>query len=121
MAVKEKIRISLRLETECHWMQALNLADFPVPFGIMRVDKLRLHRCPIELTLGSYGFPDNGTKVEEFSCKGARAIILKGMDSQGKQKQMAMTVYDGWEELRLVHSTGTNPDSLPKHYPSMEM
>lgn len=101
-----------RLETECHWMQALNLADFAVPFGIMRVDKLRLHRCPVELTLGSYGFPDNGTKVEERSCKGARAIILKGMDSQGKQKQMAMTVYDGWEELRLVHSTGTNPDSL---------
>lgn len=101
-----------RLNTEAHWLQALNLADFAVPFGIMRVDKLRLHRCPVELTLGSYGFPDNGTKVEERTCKGARAVILKGRDSRGTEKQMAMTVYDGWEELRLVHSTRTNPDSL---------
>ncbi|MCM1026751.1 MAG: DUF2264 domain-containing protein [Roseburia sp.] len=100
-----------RLDTECHWLQALNLADFTVPCGILRADKLRLHRCPIELTLGSYGFPDNGTQVLEKSCGNARAIVLKGQDSQGKEKQMAMTVYDGWKELKLVRSRGTNPDS----------
>lgn len=100
-----------RLDTECHWLQALNLADFTVPCGVLRADKLRLHRCPVELTLGSYGFPDNGTEIEEKSCGGAKAVILKGKDSQGREKQMAMTVYDGWKELRLVRSTGTNPDS----------
>ncbi|MCM1190693.1 MAG: DUF2264 domain-containing protein [bacterium] len=101
-----------RLDTECHWMQALNLADFPLPCGILRADKLRLHRCPVELTLGSYGFPDNGTEVQEKSCGNAKAVILKGHDSQGKEKQMAMTVYDGWKELKLIRSRGTNPDSL---------
>lgn len=100
-----------RLNTECHWLQALNLADFTVPFGILRADKLRLHRCPVELTLGSYGFPDNGTEVTEKSCGSARAMILKGRDSQGNEKQMAMTIFDGWKELKLFRSRGTNPDS----------
>ena len=98
-------------ETECHWLQALNLADFTVPYGVVRVDKLRLHRAPVTFTLGSYGFPDNGTEIEEKTCGKAKAIILKGRDANGCEKQMAMTIYDGWEELSLVHSTGTNPDS----------
>ena len=24
---------------------------------------------------------------------------------------MAMTIYDGWDEISVIHSTGTNPDS----------
>lgn len=101
-----------RLDTECHWIQAINLADFVVPCGILRVDKLRLHRCPVKLTLGSYGFPDNGTEVIELTRRGGKAVILKGRDSRGSEKQMAMTVYyGGWKDLKLLHSTGTNPDS----------
>lgn len=99
------------LEKECHWIQAVNLADFAVPCGVLRVDGLRLHKAPVTLTLGSYGFPDNGTEVVEKSCGSARAIILKGRDFAGNQKQMAMTIYDGWEEIALLHSRGTNPDS----------
>lgn len=99
------------LNKECHWMQAVNLADFAVPYGIMRVDRLRLYKAPVFLTLGSYGFPDNGTEVEEKFCGRAKAIILKGRDATGKEKQMAMTIYDGWEEVSLLHSVGTNPDS----------
>lgn len=99
------------LGTESHWIQAVNLADFAVPYGIMRVDRLRLHRAPVSLTLGSYGFPDNGTEISEKSCGAARAAILKGKDATGREKQMAMTIYDGWKELNVLHSTGTNPDS----------
>lgn len=99
------------LNKECHWMQAVNLADFAVPYGIMRVDRLRLYKAPVFLTLGSYGFPDNGTEVEEKFCGKAKAMILKGRDATGKEKQMAMTIYDGWEEVSLLHSVGTNPDS----------
>jgi len=99
------------LEKECHWIQAINLADFTVPCGVVRVDKLRLHRAPVSLTLGSYGFPDNGTEIEEKSCGSAKAILLKGRDALGNEKQLAMTIYDGWKDLKLLHSTGTNPDS----------
>ncbi len=99
------------LDKECHWIQAVNLADFTVPYGILRADKLRLHKAPVSLTLGSYGFPDNGTEVTEKSCGNAKAIVLKGKDATGRERQMAMTIYDGWEELSLLHSQGTNPDS----------
>lgn len=99
------------LEQECHWIQAINLADFAVPYGIFRVDKLRLHRCPVELTLGAYGFPDNGTEIIERTKGEAKAIILKGKDSQGQNKQLAMTICGGWKELRFVRSQNTNPDS----------
>lgn len=103
------------LETECHWIQAMNLADFTVPYGIMRVDRTRFFKKPIALTLGAYGFPDNGTEVikktAQYGAHTATAIILKGHDFTGKEKRLAMTIYDGWESLDVVHSTGTNPDS----------
>lgn len=103
------------LETECHWIQAINLADYPVPYGVMRVDRLRLFKKPIELTLGAYGFPDNGTSIttkqQEYNGGTAQAIILKGRDFIGREKQLAMTIYDGWECLKTMDSTGTNPDS----------
>ena len=105
------------LETEQHWIQAINLADFPVGRGIFRADKLRLFRRPVALTLGAYGFPDNPgsggirTKVirkEEKLSDGsiAKAVILIGHDHMGVQRQMAMTCYSGWESMDLIHSKG---------------
>lgn len=99
------------LEQESMWIQAMNLADFPVENGIIRVDKHRLFRRPVKFTLGAYGFPDNGTKVTVKSSGSAKAIILKGKNYTGCKKQLAMTIYDGWQDLKLVHSVGTNPDS----------
>lgn len=99
------------LETETHWRQTLNLADFPVEYGILRADKLRLYRAPFTLTLGAYGFPDNGTEIIRKENGNAKAIILKGHDYTGHEKQLAMTIYDGWDDMDLIHSKGTNPDS----------
>jgi len=99
------------LHREAHWIQAINLADFTVPYGIIRVDKHRLHRRPVRFTLGAYGFPDNGTEIIRKENGNAKAIILKGKDFCGNEKQLAMTVYDGWNTLELVRSNGTNPDS----------
>lgn len=98
-------------DREGHWIQAVNLADFPVPYGIMRVDKLRLYQGRIAITLGSYGFPDNGVQVVHKEDGSAKAVILKGRDSQGAERQMAMTVYNGWEKISLLRSSQTNPDS----------
>lgn len=99
------------LAWETHWMQAMNLADFVVPYGMIRVDKLRLHRRPVALTLGAYGFPDNGTEIIEKTCGEAKAVILKGIDYMGQPKQLAMTIYDGWDDIDYRKSVGTNPDS----------
>lgn len=100
-----------RLEAESHWIEAINLADFAVPYGILRVDRLRAVKKPLRLTLGAYGFPDNGTEIETRQRGGAKAVILRGHDAMGREKQLAMTIYDGWEELSYVRSRGTNPDS----------
>ena len=99
------------LGTECHWLPGLNLADFTVPYGIMRVDKMRLFGRAARFTLGAYGFPDNGIKIIKKECGNAKAIILKGKDFTGREKQLAMTIYDGWDSIDYVESTGTNPDS----------
>lgn len=99
------------LNCDMHWTQAVNLADFPVEYGIIRADKLRLFRAPITLTLGAYGFPDNGTEIIRKDSGNAKAIILKGYDHTGQEKQLAMTIYDGWEDIDIIHSIGTNPDS----------
>lgn len=99
------------MNKEAHWTQALNLADFPVKYGIMRADKLRLYRGPAALTLGAFGFPDNGTEIIYKNSGSAKAVILKGYDHAGAEKQLAFTVYDGWDEIDVIRSTHTNPDS----------
>lgn len=99
------------LNRESFWMQAINLADFPVPYGIFRADKLRLYRRPVRITLGSFGFPDNCTQVFRREKGAAKAVILKGYDAMRRPKQLAMSVFCGWDGLELFSSMGTNPDS----------
>lgn len=97
---------------ETHWNHCVDLADFPVAEGLVRVDKLRLYKAGIQVTLGSYGFPDMGqVQVREFSEGNARAIVLKGYDSQGREKQMAMTIFSAWEDLELLSNIQTNADA----------
>lgn len=93
------------------WIQGMYYADFPVSLGILRVDKLVLYKRPVTVTLGSYGFPDNGTDIIYREGKAAKAIILKGKDHIGRIRQMAVTIYSGWQKLDLLYSHLTNPDS----------
>ncbi len=149
------------MSTEWHWLNSADLADFPVPFGIFRADRLHIVKRPMEITLGAYGFPANGKITEEiysaFSINGkqynsglsikemdeqgnpskwlmpsvgesinefiseveirrlekdgSKAVVLKGTDSLGRKRQLAMTVFSGWKELEICLSRGTNPDT----------
>ena len=99
------------METECHWRTAIDLADFAVPYGIIRADKIRMYRRPLEITLGAFGFPDNGTEVKFLEKDGQRAAVLKGRDHTGKENQLVFTIFDGWSSLERIDSEGTNPDS----------
>lgn len=99
-------------EMERHWLHCVELADFPVEEGLIRVDQLRTYRGGLKVTLGSYGFPDMGeVSVKYIEKEGAKAVILKGRDSQGREKQMAMTVFAAWENLELTESRETNADA----------
>ena len=90
---------------------AIDLADIALPYGILRADKLRVNGHPVELTLGAYGFADNGTEIIRREHQGAQAIVLKGHDHTGQPRQLAMTIFDGWEGIDVMHSAGSNPDS----------
>ena len=73
----------------------------------------------------------NGTEIIRRECGNAQAILLKGHDSTGQEKQLAMTIYDGWKHIDWLESQGTNPESeksivvyataeFEKHYGSYE-
>lgn len=100
-----------RSEEDMQRTHSIKLADVPVKYGILRFDRPRMYRWPMSITLGAYGFTDNGTKITKIEKDGAKAIILKGKDYTGQEKQLAMTIYDGWESIEYTKSHGTNPDS----------
>lgn len=86
---------------------SIDLADFPVAGGIIRVDKTRIPDKPYTLTLGSYGMADFGdVEIEKKTCKetGAQAVILKS-----GQGQIAFVSYNGWDELDICHRKGVSP------------
>ena len=97
--------------TEWHWTSMIDLADFPVSNGLVRADKLRLFHKPVDVYLGSYGFPCPDATYHVEKRENAEAVILKGCGSDGKTRHMAMTVYSGWGDLSVQKSTCTNPDT----------
>ncbi|MCR5822831.1 MAG: DUF2264 domain-containing protein [Lachnospiraceae bacterium] len=98
------------LETEMHWIDAMDLADFTVPYGVFRVDRMRIVRKPVTVTLASYGFPDVSADIKKLEKDGAKAFVLKGKDGHGRSISMAMTCFYGFDEMGSVTSGGTNPD-----------
>jgi hypothetical protein len=97
-------------ETEMHWLNAIDLADFTVPLGVFRADRIRLVRKPAVVTLSSYGFPDKNAEVRRVEKNGAVAYVLKGKDGRGRDISLAMTVFNGFDEEGYETSLGTNPD-----------
>lgn len=87
---------------------SVDLADFPVANGHIRVDKMRIPNKPFTLTMGAYGFPnENGgeaVKMERRSDGRANAVIVK----QGG-RQLALVTYTAWESIETKVRTGVNP------------
>ncbi len=108
-------------DAEYHWIQGMMIADFPVKKGIIRADRTRFFKKPVELWLGAYGFPDNGTRIEEltkeFEGGLAKAVVMYGTDSLGAPRAMAYTIYTGFSDIAIKHSEGTNPDSVKSIIP----
>lgn len=89
---------------------SIDLADFAIPYGHLRVDKMRIPDKPYRLTFGSYGMPLEGkVNVEERKeTEGAngKAIILKG--SRG---QIALVTYTGFDNMATKTRKGVSPVS----------
>ena len=101
---------------------SLDLADFPVAQGLVRVDRMRIPERPFELTLGAYGFPAEAEGREtEISRRTAAYRVSTGETGTGEtrtaravifkngSRQLAFVVYSGWEELQVKTRSGVNP------------
>jgi len=86
----------------------LQLADFPMPNGILRVDKVNCSDT-VKLRLGHYALPQlQGEISQEIrTVKGHEVRII----SNGVY-QLAMVTVNGWEKMETVHSKGLHPESL---------
>lgn len=83
------------------------LADIPLPDGILRVDKVSV-AAPTEICLGHYALPRMATEIQETHCKvGKRDIPVL---SNGEY-QLAMIPLAGWDKLYTVYPRGVHPVS----------
>jgi len=86
----------------------LNLADIPLPNGILRIDRNK-STDPIELRLGHYALPEmkGAIKKERRKVKGYEVqIINNGI------YQLAMISLKGWDKMRTVDTKGLHPQSV---------
>ncbi len=96
---------------DLHWTSVIDLADFPVANGLVRADKIRLFHKPVDIYLGSYGFPCPDAAYTIRRSGDAQAVIMTGHGSDGRLRHMAMTVFSGWNDISVEKSTGTNADT----------
>ena len=97
--------------SDLHWTSQIDLADFPVANGLVRADKLRLFHKPVDVYLGSYGFPCPDARYRIEKRPDAQAVIMSGHGSDGKLRHMAMTIWGGWSDLSVEKSHGTSADT----------
>ncbi|MBQ8946558.1 MAG: DUF2264 domain-containing protein [Lachnospiraceae bacterium] len=106
------------LENECHWLEAADLADFAIPLGIMRVDRMRIARRPLEITLGAYGVPDNGnTQIrlltgEEIVIRDERDVSDGSVIGNGDGRATAHGIVD--EKSDTGHASGAADREVPR-------
>lgn len=94
----------------CHSFQggaSLELGDFSVANGMIRVDRMRIPDSPFTLTMGAYGMPAHakGQPMEPV-CReenNAQAMIL----NNGK-RQLALVIYHGFERLEVKRRSGVS-------------
>ncbi|MDN3668481.1 DUF2264 domain-containing protein [Echinicola jeungdonensis] len=85
----------------------MDLAEIPLPNGILRVDRNR-SKDSIAMRLGHYALPDLGEGIEE------RVKKVKGYEIQiidNGEYQLAMVPLKGWSGIEVVEATGLHPQS----------
>lgn len=83
------------------------LADIPLPDGILRVDKVTVSE-PAEICLGHYSLPRLDSDIKETCCKVGKQNIP--VLSNGKY-ELAMIPLTGWEKTYTVYPEGVHPVS----------
>jgi hypothetical protein len=83
------------------------LADIPLPDGILRVDRVTVPR-PTEVRLGHYALPQRDRPIT------SRSLRTRGRDVytiDNGRHQLAMIPLHGWEKTTYVSANGLHPES----------
>ena len=83
------------------------LADIPLPDGILRVDKVSVSE-PTEICLGHYSLPRLDTDIKE-TCRKVNKQRIPVL-SNGEY-ELAMIPLAGWEKVHTVYPEGVHPVS----------
>lgn len=83
------------------------LADIPLPDGILRIDKVSVSE-PTEICLGHYSLPRLDTDIKEICRKVNKQRIP--VLSNGEY-ELAMIPLAGWEKVYTVYPEGVHPVS----------
>jgi hypothetical protein len=83
------------------------LADIPLPNGILRIDK-NISTEPVEVRLGHYALPKlNGPiKTETRKVRGHDVRII-----DNGTYQLAMVLLSGWDDMKTITTKGVHPES----------
>ncbi|WP_114778448.1 DUF2264 domain-containing protein [Botryobacter ruber] len=92
---------------ESNRLVQLNLADIPLPNGILRIDR-NVSLVPTQVRLGHYALPQkSGTITKETrTVKGHEVQLI-----DNGEYQLAMVALRGWDRMETIESTGLNPVS----------
>ncbi len=85
----------------------MNLAEMPLPNGILRVDR-NTSPADVDMRLGHYALPemDGEISTKTKSIKGYTATIM-----DNGVYQLAMIPMKGWSSAEVVNTTGMHPES----------
>jgi len=84
-----------------------NLADMPLPNGILRIDR-NTSTDSVDMRLGHYALPQVKGKIREASrtVNGNRVIII-----DNGLYQLAMVNLRGWQNMKAIATTGVHPQT----------
>lgn len=82
-----------------------NLADIPLPNGVLRIDKITTP-TETDVRLGHYSLPDIGNNFEEKTGKDGSTVIV----SNGEYSLAFVPLY-GWNNVTTTYPEGLNPVS----------
>lgn len=90
---------------EKEWLHSISLAEFNVPYGWVRVDKLNIYKSPVSIEFGSYGIDSKNIEISYLKKGSYRAILIRS-----DNKSMAMTMYKGFEDIVVEKHKNINPE-----------
>ncbi|RXG27185.1 DUF2264 domain-containing protein [Leeuwenhoekiella marinoflava] len=87
---------------------SMQLAEMPLPNGILRVDK-QTSTVPVKMRLGHYALPKLDGKEIKQSTKKVNGKTVTIIDNG--EYQLALVPLMGWEKTEFVSASGLNPVS----------